>query len=97
MREYEVTIVLRPDLEEGLRSEVIEKVQSALTHGEGDENAPVRHDWGQRSLAYPIKNYEDGYYVFFEAIMDPARIPDIERNILYTDEILRHLVVRKDS
>jgi small subunit ribosomal protein S6 len=97
MREYEFTIVLKPDLDDDVRNELIQRVETMLTHGDGEEDKPTVNHWGQRILAYPIKKYNEGYYVLYEANLDPTRISDIERTVTYIDDILRHLVVRKDS
>lgn len=97
MREYEVTVVLKPDLDDDARAEVLARVEGWLTQGEGEEAEPSADHWGQRTLAYEIDNYTEGYYVFYLAKMDPLSVTDTERNILYVDEILRHLVVRKDA
>jgi ribosomal protein S6 len=37
VREYEVTIIVQPNLEEAARKELIERVTTWLTHGEGEE------------------------------------------------------------
>ena len=50
--------------------------------------------WGRRRLAYPIDRYREGSYhiVLFEA---PAEaIAELERGLLITEEVLRHLVTR---
>jgi small subunit ribosomal protein S6 len=96
VREYEVTIIVRPDLDEEAREELIGRVANWLTAQDGGEAPKINH-WGQRSLAYPIRDHRDGYYVFYEARLEPGRMTDVEREILYVDDILRHLVVRKDS
>lgn len=96
MREYEVTIILRPDLEDEARSEVLERVEGWLT-GEPNEAEKLSVDqWGQRTLAYPIRNFTDGDYVYYEVALEPGNIGAIERNFQYADEILRHLIVRKE-
>lgn len=97
MREYEVTIILKPDLEEDARNSLIERVEGLLTHGDGEAAKPKVNHWGRRSLAYTIKKYREGYYVFYEAMLDPIKVSDVERTILYIDDILRHLFVRKDE
>ncbi|MCI0395612.1 MAG: 30S ribosomal protein S6 [Chloroflexi bacterium] len=97
MREYEVTVVFKSGLEDDARKQLIERVTGWLTHGNDEADKPVVNHWGQRTLAYPIKKFTEGYYVFYEAKLDPARINDVERNMLYVDDILRHLVVRKES
>ena len=97
MREYEVTIVIRPDLEDSAREELIDRVAGWLTpEGDGAEKPTVNH-WGRRSLAYPIRDYEEGYYVLYETTMEPARLHQMERDILYVEDILRHLAIRKES
>ena len=97
MREYEFTVVLKPDLDDETRAEVLTRVEGWLTQGEDDESKPTADHWGQRRLAYEINNYTEGYYVFYLARIDPPNVADVERNILYVDEILRHLVVRKEE
>ncbi len=50
--------------------------------------------WGRRRLAYPIDRHREGSYhiVIFEA---PAEaIAELERSLLITEELLRHLVTR---
>ena len=97
MREYEVTVVLQTNLDDEARSTLVERVSGWLTHGETEEDQPVQNVWGQRRLAYPIRKNTDGYYILFNAKLDPGRIADVERNMQYTEDILRYLVVRKEE
>ncbi|MDX1614303.1 MAG: 30S ribosomal protein S6 [Candidatus Promineifilaceae bacterium] len=97
MRDYEVTIIIKPDIDDESRSQLIDRVAGWLVaEDSSDENLTVDH-WGRRTLAYPIRKYTEGYYVYFEAQIEPVRLAEIERNIQYLDDILRHLVVRKES
>lgn len=97
MREYEVIVVLKPDLEDKARSDVIERVEGWLGYSDDDSTEAKAKHWGQRNLAYPIKKYTEGYYLLYDLELDPTKVNDIERNILYLDDVLRHLVVRKQS
>ena len=97
MREYEVTVVLKPDLDDETRADVLGRVEDWITQGEGDEAKPSADHWGQRKLAYPINNYTEGYYVLYLAQMEPSSVGDVERNIQYVDDVLRHLVVRSEE
>lgn len=96
MRDYEVTIVVQPQLEEEERNELIERVSELLAPGEKEGILTVHH-WGQRQLAYEIDKHFDGYYVHYEAKIDPTRISEIERSMGFMDDILRTLVVRKEE
>jgi small subunit ribosomal protein S6 len=97
MREYEVTVVLKPDLDDESRTEVLGRIEAWISQGEGEDAKPSVDHWGQRKLAYPINNYTEGYYILYLAQMDPSSVSDVERNIQYVDEVLRHLVVRRDE
>ena len=50
--------------------------------------------WGRRRLAYPIDRYREGSYhiVLFES--PGEAIAELERGLLITEEVLRHLVTR---
>ncbi len=97
MREYEVTVIFQPQLEEQPRTELIEQVSGWLTHGEEEADKPVANHWGERRLAYPIEDYNSGYYVLYEAKLSAERIPDIEQNFKFQEDILRYLIVRKEA
>lgn len=97
MREYEVTIIINPNLDDDTRNQLIERVEGWLTPNEDGADKPAIHHWGQRSMAYPIKKQSEGYYVFYETKLDPQQMHSVEREILFIEDILRHLVVRKDD
>jgi small subunit ribosomal protein S6 len=97
MREYEITVVIKPDLEDSARDELLETVEKWLSHSEDESGKPISNHWGLRRLAYPLKGYTEGYYVYYEANLNPTSVREIEQNIQYTDEILRHLLVNKES
>jgi small subunit ribosomal protein S6 len=95
VREYEVTVVIQPQLEEAERNQAIERLGNLLVPGSKEDGALTANHWGVRQLAYPIKKFQEGYYVLYEAQIDPTRIKDIERSMQYNEDILRYLVVRK--
>jgi len=97
MREYEVTIIVQPELEESARNELLERVSGWLTFGKEESDKPVANHWGRRRLAYNINKFSEGYYVMYEANLDPLQVNQIERNFQFNDDILRYLVVRKHS
>jgi len=92
MRRYELMLVLRPDLADDKVQASLERTARAIAAGGGQivKQAP----WGRRRLAYPIDHHREGsYYVLlFEA---PATaISELERGLLISEEVLRHLVTR---
>jgi small subunit ribosomal protein S6 len=92
MRRYELMLVLRPDVADDRSQAVIDRTtrQIVASGGQIVKVAP----WGRRRLAYPIERYREGSYhiVVFES---PAEaIAEMERSLLITEELLRHLVTR---
>ena len=92
MRRYELMLVLRPDLPDDRTQAVLDRTTRGLAAGGGQivKVAP----WGRRRLAYPIDRHREGSYhiLIFEA---PAEaIAELERSLLITEEVLRHLVTR---
>jgi small subunit ribosomal protein S6 len=92
VRRYELMLVLRPDVPDDRSQAIIDRTTRQITSAGGQiiKVAP----WGRRRLAYPIDRYREGSYhiVIFEA---PAEsIVELERGLLITEELLRHLVTR---
>ena len=94
MRRYELMLVLRPDAPDERIGAIVDRTtrQIATDGGQIIKVAP----WGRRRLAYPIERYREGSYhiIVFEA--PAATIAELERSILITEEVLRHLIVRQE-
>src|SRR5687768_17636759 len=60
-RQYEVVYIFDSALEETAINERLERFNS-LIQQQGAEAPQISH-WGKRTLAYPIKKHETGYYV----------------------------------
>jgi small subunit ribosomal protein S6 len=94
MRRYELMLVLRPDVPDERIAAIVDRTTRQITTDGGQivKVAP----WGRRRLAYPIERYREGSYhiVVFEGAA--GTIAEIERSLLITEEVLRHLVVRQD-
>jgi small subunit ribosomal protein S6 len=94
MRRYELMLVLRPDVADDKAQAVIDRTTRGIVAGGGQivKVAP----WGRRRLAYQIDRYREGSYhiILFEA--PPEAIAEMERTLLITEEVLRHLVTRDE-
>lgn len=91
MRGYELVYIVRPDMEEEEREQVIEKVGQWVT-GTGGQVTKVER-WGKRRLAYPIEKLREGYYVLSHIQLGPQMVKEVERNLDLAEEIIRYLIV----
>ena len=90
-RQYEVVYIFDSALEEAAINERLERFHS-LIQQPGAEAPQVSH-WGKRTLAYPIKKHETGYYVVAKFDADGDALPEFERAIKLDEGVLRFLVV----
>lgn len=93
-RKYEITYIIRPDLEESAKAELVTRFDKILA----DNGATVvdSKDWDTRRFAYPIAKYTEGTYhvVNVEADSDEA-LNEFSRLAKFSDDILRHMIVKR--
>lgn len=91
MNNYYLTLVLKPDLEEKARKELLDDVEKKLQAAKGKLKTDL---WGSKDLAYPIKKQNKGYYAHFTFETDPAVAKGLDGALKLEDDILRYLLVR---
>lgn len=92
MNSYNLTLVLKPDLEEKERKALLDGVVKRLT---GKDGKMIKEDlWGARDLAYPIKRQTKGFYAHYQLSGDPKQAKGIDKTLKVEEDILRYLLVR---
>ena len=94
MRKYEIMYILKADIDDANRNELIGKLNDILTVDGGTiDNV---NEWGLRDLAYEIKKQAKGYYVVVDAtVSDPNVVEEFGRVAKINTNVLRHLVIAK--
>ena len=94
MKEYELTVLVHPDLEADV-DKALDKVRALVTDNGGEI---IKEDnWGKKKLAYQMNREDFAVYVYFELKL-PAEAPLKISNVLnITDEVLRYLLVKADE
>ncbi|HLS22738.1 MAG TPA: 30S ribosomal protein S6 [Pseudogracilibacillus sp.] len=95
MRDYEVMYIVRTSVEEEARNELIERFNNILK--ENGATVEKVDEMGSRRLAYEIDNERDGYYVVVNFKSDEQAVNEFDRHAKYSDDILRHMIVRLDE
>ncbi len=96
MREYEMMYILRPELDEAAVAAAIAKMSELVTTNGGE--VAKAEPWGpRRRLAYPIQSCREGQYVLMQFKLDPKALPEVERVVRITDDVIRYLVIRLDD
>jgi small subunit ribosomal protein S6 len=86
-------VVMHPDIPEEDMPAAVERINGAITSrgGEVQETNP----WGRRRLAYPINRQVEGNYVVTNIRLDPNRCRDLESSLMISEDVLRHLLIRR--
>jgi small subunit ribosomal protein S6 len=91
-RRYETVYIFDPALEEPAITEKLGRFHALLTKDGQGAVSNVAH-WGKRSLAFPIKKKDSGYYVVAQYETAAPLLPEYERAVKLDESVLRFLVV----
>lgn len=92
---YELTYIIRPNLDADAKKALVERFDKILT----DNGATVveSKDWSSRRFAYEIDGYREGtYHVINFTADDSAALDEFDRLSKISEDILRHMVVKRD-
>jgi small subunit ribosomal protein S6 len=95
VRQYEFMYIIRPDLDEEATNAVVEKYNQLITNNGGEVVNSSR--WGKRRLAYEVKDFKEGIYMLVHFNSEPATERELERVLKISDDVIRHLITRKDQ
>jgi len=94
MKEYELTVLIHPDLEVDLEAPLA-KVRKLVTDNGGE--IVSEDNWGKKKMTYRIKGEEFAVYVALDVKL-PATAPlKISNTLNITEEVLRYLLVTVDE
>jgi small subunit ribosomal protein S6 len=93
MREYELIVIVQPDLDENAFNELINRIAGWITESGGEVSKT--EVWGKRRLAYPIRKQTEGQYVLLQTKMDGKFVTELERNLRFTEPVMRFSTVAK--
>ena len=93
MRNYEVVIIVHPDLDDNALQGIVERVQGWITGAGGSVDKVDM--WGKRRLAYSIRKQREGQYVYFESQFNPSFSAELERNMRFVEPIMRYSIISK--
>ncbi len=95
MRDYELVIIVSPEVADEAVPATVERVQEFIAQ-QGGQVKEV-NAWGRRRLAYPINGFREGSYVVAQLGLDPPRVRALEENLKLAEDVIRHLVVKLEE
>ena len=96
MNKYEIMFIVKSDLEEEARKNVVSTLEKTLT----SNNATITStkELGQKEFAYEIKKMKSGYYYLYniETSTD-ASIKEFDRVAGIDENVVRHLILKIEA
>lgn len=93
MKEYELTVLIHPDLEVDIEAPLTKLRNLIETTGGKIVSEEI---WGKKKLAYRIKKEDFAIYTYFDVSLPADALLKISNTLNISDEILRYLLVTVD-
>lgn len=94
MRQYEIMVIVSPDVDDRQVAGIVEKPLEGLKAAGGTvENIDI---WGRRRLAYDIQKKSEGIYAVLDVTAEPDVVKELDRQYTLNEQIMRTKVIRPD-
>jgi small subunit ribosomal protein S6 len=94
MRQYELMVILDPELEERTVAPSLDQFLNVIRQGGGTVgNIDI---WGRRRLAYEISKKTEGIYAVVDLTAEPDTVKELDRQLNLNESVLRTKVLRPD-
>ena len=95
MRQYELMVILDPELDDRTIAPSLDKFLTVVTKDGGSvDNVDI---WGRRRLAYEIDKNAEGIYAVVSLQAEPATVKELDRQLTLNESVLRTKVLRPDT
>ena len=96
MAKYEILYIIRPDMNDEAKQELISRFDQVLTdHG---SEVVESKDWAKRRLAYEINDYREGIYHLINVNAENAEgVNEFDRLARINRDILRHMIIKLED
>jgi small subunit ribosomal protein S6 len=95
LRDYQLAMVLSPELDDDGVTGISDRVSQFVTQRGGTVGNLDK--WGVRKLAYPLKKYQEGNYLWTEFTVEAQTVKELESSLKLWSEVLRYLLVKKEN
>ncbi len=94
VRNYELMIILDPDLEERTIAPSLDRFLTVVTNAGGTVKTEI---WGRRRMAYEINKKPEGIYAIIDIQAEPAAVQELDRQLNLNESVLRTKLMRPEA
>ena len=95
MHQYELMVILDPEIDERTVAPSLDKFLNVVLNDGGTiENIDI---WGKRRLAYEIQKKNEGIYAVVNFTAEPATTTELDRQLKLSEAVMRTKVLRAEE
>jgi small subunit ribosomal protein S6 len=95
MNNYEGVFILKASLDNDAQEKLLEEIKAIISKHKG--TAGEVQNWGKKKFTFDIKKQSEGFYYCFDFSVDPEAVRKIESLLKLNDQILRVMIINKES
>ena len=95
MREYELMVILNPEVEERAVEPTLKKFLEVVTKEYG--TVDKLDIWGRRRLAYEIQKKSEGIYAVVNFTAEPQTAKELDRVLSLNEAVMRTKIIRPEE
>jgi small subunit ribosomal protein S6 len=94
MRDYELTVLLKPELSD----KELDKEVKGLAELLAKAGAKIlrKDDPKKQKLAYVIAKKGEAFYIFLELNLKPEDVGEVEQKLKLQENLIRYLLIKKE-
>ena len=90
--QYDLNVILTPNLSEAQVQSEKDAIDQLIERYQGTQDK--LDEWGNQRLAYPIRKFNEGYYLIYRLTLPVDSPKTIEGSLRQRDNVMRVLVVK---
>ncbi|GAA1045770.1 MULTISPECIES: 30S ribosomal protein S6 [Rothia] len=95
MREYELMVILNPEVEDQAVEPTLSKFLEIVTKDNG--TIDKMDIWGRRRLAYEIQKKTEGIYAVVNFTSTPESAAELDRRLNLNESVMRTKIIRPED
>lgn len=93
MDKYEVLYIIRNDVDDDKKAQVVEKFEGLVAQLGGSVDSLDK--WGTRKFAYEINKQNEGYYVLMNVTCTKEAQAELDRFMRNDEAVIRQMILKK--
>ena len=95
MRKYEIMFIIRPNMDDEGKRQLVEQFSNVLTERNGE--VIKLENLGLRNLSYEINDFRKGHYALIETNAPIEAINEFERLARISEDIIRYIIIKDEE